>query len=166
MTAKELLPLIKSKSKGDKFSEYLVKFLKTRRDWPIFAAFSQWNEIDGEDIQYSPDKTQTRNIIIGYGDMDDGWVHGARLSSIIGGRAGKEQFAYSPAFKCILLPDWFDRYIEGGKCCIDPEHRLYADSERWEVSPDGKDRRCIWCGNHEQYLHTEMVPRQSWRTKI
>ena len=166
MTAKELIPLIKSKSKGDKYSECLVKFLKTIRDWPIFAAFSQWNEIDGEDIQFSPEKTQTRNIIIGYGDMDDGWVHGARLSSIIGGRASKERFAYSPAFKCILLPDWFKRYIEGGKCCIDPEHRLYADSERWEVSADGKERQCIWCGNHAQYLHTEMVPRQRWITKI
>ena len=165
MTVKELLPLIKSKGKDDKFSEYLVKFLKTKRDWPVFVAFSQWDEINGENIQYSPDKTQPRNIIIGYGDMDDGWVHGARLSSIVGGRGNSEQFAYSPAFKCVLLPDWFGRYVEGGKCCIDPEHRLYSDG-RWELSVDGKERKCVWCGNHTQYLYTEMVPRHNWRTKI
>ena len=66
--------------------------------------------------------------------------------------------------KFVIVPDWWERYAAGGKCIIDPKHWLYGH-ERWQVSEDGQERTCIWCGNATQRLHTEMVPKTEWRNQ-
>lgn len=168
MTGRELLPLIRSKGKDDKYSENLAKWVSKHKDWPMIVAFLGFCGITGETLEYDPAKSLPRQILIGIGDMDDGWIHGRRLSEITGGIRGVfsgEKYAYSHQFKPLHLPDWWQKYIEGGKCFIDPEHYLYG-GKRWQMSDDGKTRDCVWCGNHRQEKHIEMVPKEHWRTKI
>lgn len=160
---KDLLPLIKADSKTERFSENLMKWVRKHRNVPLFVAYSLVS-LDGVPLpEFSFDKTCTSNLYIGLGDLDQGYLHGARLSQIISNGVNAEEFAYTPKMKFQIIPDWWERYIECAKCCIDPEHRLYGDRERWQVSDDGKQRTCLWCGNHRQYEHTEMVPRKEWR---
>lgn len=167
MTGRELLPLIRAKSKGDRHSENLMKWVRKHRDWPMVVAFIGHCSITGERLEYDPAKTMPRQIVIGIGDMSDGWIHGRRLSEIISGIYGvrSENYAYSRQFHPVELPDWWQRYIEFGKCFIDPAHRIYADRERWKISEDGQSRQCIWCGGFTQNLHTynRTTQHQEWR---
>lgn len=154
MIAKELLPLIKAKGKGDRFSENLVKWVKrwdkTRGNRPLSVTFLHWSNIDGSHVEYLPGTTQPNHILIGDGDNEE-WFYGCKLSQIIGGgRGSSDVFAYPPKMTKTPLPDWFQGYIKGGKCFIDPEHRLYYDKERWQVSEDGNTRNCLWCGEVAQ----------------
>ena len=120
---------------------------------------------DGDEIkEYDPTKTQASRLYIGYGNIDDGWLHGSRLSEILCNGIKAAGFAYPPKMRFVIVPDWWERYEAGGKCFIDPEHWLYGH-ERWKENPDGKERTCIWCGDHKQHLHTEMVPKTEWRNE-
>ncbi len=151
MLGKELLPLIKATGRDD------------NKGWEIFAGFSQASMMDGAPLVYNTGKTQSAQIIIGYGQKDgDGYVFGSRLSAIIGGRY--EAFAYPPSFKIIELLDWWQGYIIGGKCFIDPEHRIYG-AERWGVIGK-KKRRCIWCENYTQIMRKVMKAHYSWENII
>lgn len=158
MTGKELFPQIKAESKADRHSQNFMKWVRKYRDRRLFVAFAT----EGTKT-YDPRKTQSGSLYVGFFNLDGGWLHGSRLSDIIcnGTKAGT--FAFGPHMKFVTVPGWLERYIEGGKCVIDPEHWLYADRERWEESADGKTRRCLWCGNYDEYLHSEMVEKTSWR---
>lgn len=118
--------------------------------------------------EYDPTKTQASSLYIGIGngfsDIDDGWLHGARLTEVLGNGVKAVSFAFPPRMKFVIVPDWWERYAAGGKCIIDPKHWLYGH-ERWQVSEDGQERTCIWCGNATQRLHTEMVPKTEWRNQ-
>jgi hypothetical protein len=158
MTAKELFPLIKAKGKGDRLSENFMKWVKRwGKDRPtmgIEVVFLHWSNIDGSHVDHVAGTTQPNHILIGRSD-DEGWFYGARLSQIIGGKNGPDVYAFPPSLKTTPLPDWMQGYIEGGKCFIDPEHRLYMDKERWQYSEDGNTRRCQWCGNFAQTKRVE-----------
>lgn len=159
----ELLPLIKATSKADRYSENLMKWVRKHRNAPLIAVYSPVSYVDGSDLgRFDAAKTCAGSLYIGFGGLDDGWLHGARLSEILCNGVKASEWAYPPKHRFQPLPDWWKRYIEGGKCCIDPEHWLYTDRERWEVAEDGKTRRCLWCGKHKQYLKTEMTPKTSW----
>lgn len=165
MTGKELYKLIKPKEQYGKYSHNLAKWIKKQGDWPVYAAFSKFNFIDGSTLEYDPSKTQAGNIIIGHGTSAPGWTHGRRLSHILCGVRGvlSENHAFPSTFNIVPLPDdWWDNYIAQGKCFIDPEHAMYA--ERWDKSDDSTERTCRWCG-HTQYKHTEMIPRSYWRNQ-
>jgi hypothetical protein len=161
MKGRELLPFIKSSGRGDKFSENLVKWVKKYRDINIFAAFSAHNNIDGSELEYLPEKSLPRQILIGHVDMEDGWLHGSRLSTILCQGARSDVFAYSPGFLITPLPGWWDGYINGGKCFIDPEHKLYTDKERWQL--EGDMPQCLWCGNYRKTKHVEMCKCVVWK---
>lgn len=162
MERREILPQIKATSRHERYSENLMKWLRKQKEAPFFAAIST-----SDGVVYDPAKTQASRIFIGRHRIDEeGFLFGSRLSNILCTGAKTETFAFVPSMKFVVIPGWWEGYISLGKCFIDPEHTLYYDRERWEKSGDGKTRECVWCGNHEQYLHTEMVPRQSWRTKI
>jgi hypothetical protein len=158
MKGADLLPLVKAKSKGDRFSENFMKWVrrwsKERPSSELEAVFLHWSNLDGSHVDYVPGTTQPSNILIGRSD-NEGWFYGQRLSSIIGGKNGPDVFAFPPSMATTPLPDWLQGYIEGGKCFIDPEHRLYADRERWQVSKNGKTRDCLWCGKVTQAKRTK-----------
>lgn len=154
MTAHELLPLIKAKGRSDRYSENMMKWVKRwGRDRPtseLNAVFLHWNNIDGSHVDMVEGTTQAHQILIG-NISGEGWFSGARLSCILGQGTRAEIYAFGRNFDKTVLPNWFEGYISGGKCFIDPEHRLYYDKERWQVSEDGKIRHCLWCGEVTQH---------------
>lgn len=153
----ELMPLIKAAGRTDRFSENLWKWVRKYRDRPLFVAFS---EKDGR--TYDEAKTLASRLYIGFHRLDDGWLHGSRLIEILCNGAAAESWAYQPAMQFREIPGWWDKYIEHGKCFIDPEHYLYLDNARWIV--EGDVRTCIWCGKYQQREHIEMVPQREWKS--
>ena len=153
----DLLPHVQASDRADRYSLNLWRWLRKHRKHPLFVAIST-----RERGPYDPKRTQPGDIYIGLGDLDQGWLHGARLSEILCSGTKASEWAFPPAYKFELIPYWWQGYIAGGKCFIDPEHLLYFDKERWDEAPDGKERACIWCCNHQQYLHTTMIPRTAW----
>ncbi len=153
----ELLPLIKSAGKADQYSENLWKWVRKYRDRPLFVAFS---EKDGH--HYDDTKTLASKLYVGFHRLDDGWLHGCRLTDILCNGVNAGSWAYPPAMQFREILDWWDKYIEHGKCFIDPEHYLYLDVARW--LEDGDVRTCIWCGNYQQREHIEMVLQKEWKS--
>lgn len=61
----------------------------------------------------------------------------------------------------VLIPDFWEKYQEGGRCYFDPAHyKLFLD-ERWKTEDD--TRECLWCG-HKQTLKrwSETVEKTKW----
>lgn len=157
MTYKELLPLIRSKGKDDRYSENLCKWVKKHGSRGLYVAFSGVSWINGEEVTRDTSKCQANQIIIGRGDMSDGWVHGSKLNRIlaVGGQA--EVFAFNvKVWGVVPLLGWFEDYIKGGKCFIDPEHHWYGP-ERWQVN--GKTRTCSWCGQWHEIQRKRRVSK-------
>jgi hypothetical protein len=156
MVGNELLPLIKASDKKDRFSENLMKWVRKYRTRNLIVAIAT------EGIrEFDPTKTQSPYLYIGY-SFEDGFFMGSRLSEILCNGSRAQTWSFQPKMQFVVVPDWWMHYIADGKCCIDPEHYLYGDRERWEVSADGKTRKCLWCGNHTQQEITEMVPKKTW----
>lgn len=159
MTGHDLLPMIQANSRGERYSKNLMDWVQKHKKHNLVVAYStKGNEA------YNPEKTQASNIYIGIHDLDEGWLSGARLSEILCNGNKSDEFAHPPKHNFQVIPDWWKGYISNGKCHIDPEHALYADGERWQISDDGKTRKCVWCNNHDQFEHMEMVPYYSWRS--
>jgi len=99
------------------------------------------------------------------GALDDGWLHGSNLMRVlcVGGKA--EVFAFYLGAHEEIANFW-QRYMEIGRCAIDQDHRMYftGDDARWKT--EGDTRHCQWCGNHSQTLRRwiEPVDRQRWET--
>lgn len=162
MLGSELLPLIKASGKADRLSENLMKWVRKYKTRPMFVAIATECK-----YHFDAEKTQAGLLYVGWGHeghgLDDGYLMGSRLSDILCNGVRAFTAAFVPGMKFVEVPFWWEHYIQFGKCAIDPEHWLYADHERWEVSEDGQTRRCLWCGNYEQHLHTEMVSKTEWR---
>lgn len=157
MTGKELLPLIKAEGRADRYSRNLFKWIwrhgGTRR---LFVAFAT----EGRKT-YDPAKTQAGNLYIGFHGLDKGWLHGARLSEVLCIGPKASTFAYPPKMRFVIVSGWFEGYINGGKCFIDPEHTLYYDAERW--NEQGDTRVCRWCNSFTQKKEIVMTPHETWR---
>lgn len=135
--------------RADKYSLNLFKFLKKHEPnyWEI--CFSRWNCITGvHDVEYSESSTIAPNLYIGFLDEDDGYFMGARLTEIIRNGARTKMWAHPPSKAFTHVPDFWARYVELGKCAIDPEHKLYFDKERY--TQNGTLRSCDWCGRIER----------------
>ncbi len=158
MKTTELIKLIKPESDKEKYSQNLFRWLRKNRNVPVFAAFSPLSFVD-ENMTTERDtsKTQCSHIYIGVGDLDQGWLHGARLSEIITNGTKAQSWAHPPNRKFVILKDWFEQYIKQGKCFIDPEHIFYH--ERWDEVDT--ERSCKWCDRKEA-KYIEMVPKESW----
>lgn len=165
MNVSEILAAVRATSKGDRYSENLYKWLRKHKALPLFVAYSPISHIDGGDLgPFNPGKTCAANLYVGYGQIDDGFLFGSRLSEILCEGAKTSTWAHGPARKFQVLPNWLEEYAKAGKCFIDPEHRLYADRERWQESENGQRRTCAWCGQHKQYLQTKVILRHDWRS--
>lgn len=164
MTGAELLPLIKARSKGERYSENFMKWTRKQRNEQLEVVFIHWNNIDGSRVEIVEGTTQPQQILIGRKD-GDGWFYGTRLSEILCKGLSAERYAFPSKHDFTSLPEWFDGYIQGGKCFIDPEHRWYYDRERWQVSDNGEVRECLWCGEYRQrkVVKTRTVTDTFWR---
>ena len=161
----ELLFHIKAKERGERFSANLFKWCRKHRGVNLFVAFSSVSCFDEtKECFFEYGYTMPEQLYIGFGDLDDGWLHGARLTDIICNGTKANEFAFPPDREFTIIDDWWNQYVSAGKCCIDPEHILYDDRERWEQQ--GKSRTCVWCGDFEQELTIKYEPREIWMKKI
>lgn len=160
----DLLDLINPK-KDSRFSSNLFKWLKKHKSQNIGVAFQRTSVLDDSVVEYDAGKNQMSQLILFYGDLDDGYAHGARLSEIVCNGTRAKSFAYNVAIFDLVNVDefftredgWFDQYEVKGKCWLDPEHLVYF--ERW-VNMESA-RHCDYCG-HKQIRHIEMVPKERW----
>ena len=93
------------------------------------------------------------------GDTD---FSGIRLMAALcqGGKAGR--WCYAGIAPDVELVDGFwDRYLEVGRCAIDPEHQEHFMGDRYSV--DGDARTCLWCGHKQRRILTpRTVMDESW----
>ncbi|GAM01719.1 hypothetical protein [Sphingomonas parapaucimobilis] len=139
---------------GDKYSPNLRHWLnRNRRTYRSYPLVYQWE--DG-------------GRYIGWLDDDDvGYFTGTRLMGALSGGGMGKIFAHVPSWAAQLteVEGFWQRYVDQGRCAIDPEHKtsFIGDDTRWQV--EGDTRNCLWCGNCTQALHrwTEQVERSAWK---
>lgn len=136
------------------FSPNLYKFLKREAKKGAF----DWQVWFSADPGHRP--------VLGYRDIsDDRFLIGALLWQVLGNNHS-EVYAYTPRVAATYTSDetFWDRYLQIGRCALDPEHERYflTPPDRW--SEEGDVRTCLWCG-HVQQKHrwSERVVREAWR---
>ncbi len=140
----------------DRYSLNLYRFLRKK---PHYHQVFLHCGIAGQE-HWDPERTLVPAIFVGLGDAP--FILGARLSEIICKGGSTQTAAHALFDHCVEITDAFwARYIEIGKCAIDPEHTLYADSDRYaEVE---ETRRCRWCGRIEHVQEElQMQRRRVW----
>jgi hypothetical protein len=138
-----------------KYSLRLYKWLTSRRrTWPL----------EKTQVYFNDGLSYFSGIYVGYLQLDEryGSFRGNRLSGIVHGtryRVHHQGFGWR-GFE--LVPDFWEQYLELGKCHIDPRHSWDWSNagERWDK--DGDNRTCRWCGARyalERYTQTEECTR-------
>lgn len=104
--------------------------------------------------------------VLWIGFMDDGFLIGARLMSVLCLGVKAQTAAWSDLGEMVEIDGFWRRYTAIGRCAIDAGHTMFfiGDNGRWLV--EGETRTCQWCGNHTQRQHKimETVERSEWRT--
>lgn len=94
------------------------------------------------------------------GDTD---FSGVRLMQVLcyGGKAGKWCFTHM-APDLDAIEGFWDRYLQVGRCAIDPEHQEhFIGGDRYTL--EGDIRTCVWCGCQQRRLITpRTVYDESW----
>lgn len=107
-------------------------------------------------------------LMIGYpynqyeGDTD---FSGSLLISVLCNGSKAKRFCYSGAAGSLEVVDGFwDRYLQVGRCAIDPEHQQHFwGNERYSIA--GDTRTCLWCGQtHQRVLTPRIAIDESWST--
>ena len=153
MTPRDLLPLINPKL-HPKYSPNLYKWI--RKNW--FTLVTEYDQPIV--VTNQPDR------YIGM-FFEDGWMSGVQLNRVLVNGAKERRWALHPDHQSVKsgvdAPFW-ERYIQDGRCAIDPEHQVgfVGDDTRWKY--DGKVRECQWCGHHVQVQldWTEVVNHSDW----
>lgn len=99
-------------------------------------------------------------LAIGY--VYDGDFIGCQLTHVLcyGRKARTWSF---PGTDCIeLVPDFWERYLQVGRCAIDRDHHTHYQDNRWELIA-GDKRRCKWCGHQQHRVLTPVTTMvESW----
>ncbi len=106
----------------------------------------------------------TKDGLLYIGFLDDGYLIGSRLVSVLCYGKKEKSWAFSYLGEVIEVPDFWARYMDVGRCAIDLEHKMhfFGDDSRWRIH--GDRRECLWCENHSQKLRqwVEIVERSAW----
>ena len=147
-----------TQGRADRFSQNLYRWLRRHPHYTqVFFRRGNASSLGAPDTAYDPERTQASQIYVGL--VDDGDLLGSRLSEILVDGAKTQTWCY-PGFPCDEITEAFwAGYKAIGKCAIDPEHRLYADKERYRG--DDTARVCCWCGRHEEAFTEARVVRQT-----
>lgn len=130
-----------------KYSASLHKFLKKN---PECCHVYDGNAESCPDVMY--DKARRRCFFIGY--MDEkcfvGDYHAADMATVIcrGGRTLVNVYVQTTdkSEPWPEIENFWDEYVRIGKCAVDPQHIVYTEDARYELSADGESRKCRWCG--------------------
>jgi hypothetical protein len=149
MTPRDLLPLINPKL-HQKYSPNLYKWIRKN--------FSK----DRQPIVVTNQPDRYIGLL-----REDGYMSGARLNAVLAEGVLKTVWALHPdhhSRRAGVDETFWERYIQDGRCAIDPEHQVgfVGDDTRWKY--DGKVRECQWCGHHVQVQldWTEVVNHSDW----
>lgn len=142
-------------NQGDKYSPNLHRLLKQSRTMGAYAHVFRHDD-EG-------------TLWLGY--MLDGDFIGCRLIQALcsGNKADIACFP-SVAFvaKLTCVPDFWTRYQAIGRCALDPEHQEHfiSRADRFQISPNGKQRTCLWCGQLQVHrTWTETIKRTAWTNR-
>src|SRR3546814_7495066 len=98
------------------------------------------------------------------GFMDDGYLTGTRLMTVLCQGAKAETFAYGTLGPLEAIEGFWEQYKQMGRCVVDPEHKIafIGDEDRWSV--EGDSRSCSWCGqvHHKLVTRVETITHQHW----
>jgi hypothetical protein len=153
MSPKDLLPWINPKT-SPKYSPNLYAWI-----------IKQWGGLDANLVVTRADDWGGRWI----GHLDeDGWLFCSSLMGVLGHGAKEETCAIQNTTRVDIA--FFERYIQDGRCAIDPNHRMefIGSQTRWLVVPASgakpERRECLWCGHHVQVKldWTETVHKSEW----
>ena len=107
-------------------------------------------------------------LLIGYptndGDGDADFI-GVRLMSALCKGAGAGAWCYlGLAAGLDLVPDFWGRYVQVGRCAIDPEHKEhFSGGGRDRFIETGNTRTCQWCGAVQHRTRTpRTVVDETW----
>lgn len=143
--------------KGHKYSPNLYRWLTTNGSTHRSWLSRVYKSGDG-------------SLWIGHLDQD-GWLSGVRLMAVlcVGEKAATMSYrigVHTELSGLIEVPDFWPKYMEQGRCAIDPAHKevFVGDETRWSMGPGGESRSCRWCGQMTQRLRkwTEPVERSAW----
>jgi hypothetical protein len=101
-------------------------------------------------------------LMLGFPD-EDGYFIGTRMISALCHGSKAERAAYPYGKGVELVEGFWDRYLEVGRCAIDPDHNENFMADRFSM--DGDTRTCLWCGaKHERVLTPRTVFDESWKS--
>lgn len=135
------------------FSPNLHKFLKAwRRRLPDYYMPEVWND------------PETKMLMIGchYKDepIERASFGGLRLYSALchGAKAYQEKACYMHLIpsKMEHITEFWERYLDVGRCAIDHEHKQWFIGGEGRFVMDGDVRTCTWCGLKHQ-RHIEVI---------
>lgn len=98
-------------------------------------------------------------LMIGY--RYDGDFIGSRLMSALCKGIKAERFSYPGG--AVVIDGFWDRYLQVGRCAIDPDHEAHFIGDRYEIR--GDERVCRWCGARHLRIvtpRTATVLDESW----
>ncbi|MBC3871524.1 hypothetical protein [Undibacterium oligocarboniphilum] len=138
--------------KSASFSPNLHKYLKERGHF-----FKNGGLL--EDVFIATPETKAAEwfgagtLVLGY--MDDVLFIGTRLMQALS-QGDKAQRAAHPCGRGLeRIVGFWDRYLEVGRCAIDPHHQEYFLADRFSM--DGDTRTCLWCGAKHQRVTTPRI---------
>lgn len=95
--------------------------------------------------------------MIGF-DFDSDFIGGRVMSALCNGVKGDRACYPSGG---VVVEGFWDRYLQVGRCAIDPQHLENFMGDRYDVR--GDERVCRWCGARHQRVVTERVVfDESW----
>lgn len=102
-------------------------------------------------------------LLLGF--IDDEFFTGSRLIAVLCNGSKADRAAYPGVTDGLELVEGFwDRYLELGRCAIDPSHQEHFLGNRFQIH--GDTRTCLWC-NHRQrkVLTPRIVHDTTWITE-
>lgn len=141
------------------FSPNLHKWVKHWvKDYPENMLPEVWLKNDGIQLLYIGRQTREENEIQACGFV------GVRLNSVLrnGVSANKERgwFTNLGPGNMTHVADFWDRYLQIGRCAIDAEHRQFFIGDEGRYVMHGKIRTCTWCGaQHKLRIEKKVTTR-------
>lgn len=106
-------------------------------------------------------------LLIGHplnGHAMDTDFSGSRLLGALANGDRERRYCYTQIVGDLELVEGFwDRYLQVGRCAIDPEHSVYFSSSSERFSVRGDHRTCLWCGHHQtRHVTARIVHDEIW----
>lgn len=99
------------------------------------------------------------------GMLDLGDLIGQRLMHVLCNGAKTESAAWCGLKGLTEVGGFWKRYIEVGRCAIDPAHREFFVGGDTRYKIDGDLRTCLWCGaTHKRVLTPRTVMDETWES--